>query len=426
MMRNHSLYTHLRNIAFASIGVLFLHMPAVAQETNMEKPHQQMHHAEGHAMHGMIFKGSENFPTTGYNETRKPRTVERTALPNMAGNPKNGKILAYAKNKGRCLSCHILGPDGDQAGNIGPNLSTYGESGRDSSYTFQHIWDARAHNSKTIMPPFGTNNILTKHEVLDIVAYLNTLTTHVDEPQRPQSQGRNYNVAGEDFTLADIYIEKGEKLFRTPGENGKSCASCHSTANGQGPDLKGVATTYPKFNPGHQGIIGLEQRINMCQKKYKHDAPYHLGSMASNLVTSYVKFLSRRMPINVTTDGPAAAALERGKMSFFKKAGQLNFSCADCHTTSSGKWLRGQRLSAINPGGVDSGTAATWPRHFIAIHDLGLISLRQRIRHCQVVTRTYPLPLHSQEYTDMELYLTSLANGKPMLAPTKSRLGGSE
>jgi sulfur-oxidizing protein SoxA len=423
-----------------------MYMPAVAQEDDASKQHPQMHHQKhmqkssvmqhhqpdkmhhggGHGGHGMIFKGSEKFPTTSYNETKNHRPVERPSPPTMAGEPIKGKILAYANNKGRCLACHILGPDGDQAGDMGPNLSTYGKSGRDSAYTFQHIWDARAHNPKTIMPPFGTHNILTRHEVLDIVAYLNVLNSHVDAPMRPQLQARNYNVAGEDFTLADIYIEQGETLFRKPGKNGESCASCHSTTNGKDPDLKGVATTYPKYDPGHKRVIGLEQRINMCQKKYKHDVPYPLGSMASNVVTSYVKFLSRRMPINVATEGAAAVALERGNMSFFKKAGQLNFSCADCHTTSSGKWLRGQRLSAIKPGGEHSETAATWPRHFIAIHDLGLISLRQRIRHCQVVTRTYPLPLHSQEYTDLELYLTSLAKGKPMLAPTKSRLVGSD
>jgi hypothetical protein len=35
-----------------------------------------------------------------------------------------------------------------------------------------------------------------------------------------------------------------------------------------------------------------------------------------------------------------------------------------------------------------------------------------------------PLSLGSPEYVELELYLTSLANGAPLLAPTVSRLRG--
>ncbi len=439
------LKVHLRNTVFVLTGMLLICMPVIAQEDDATKQHQLMSHQKhsgnkknhGHKMqhggghqggghHGMIAKDARKFLTIAYNETKQPRPVNKPAIPKIKGDANKGKVLAYAKSKGRCLTCHIMGADGDQAGNVGPNLSTYGNLARDSSYTFQQIWDARAHNAKTLMPPFGTNGILKKHEVVHIVAYLGTLKRAVHAPKRAQLQARNFYVAAEDFTLADIYIEEGEALFRKAGKNGKSCASCHSATNTQAPNLKGVATTYPKYDPAIKHVIGLEQRINRCQKKYKHSKPYQLGSRDSNVVTSYVKFLSRRLPINVSIEGPAAKSLERGKLSFFKKTGQLNFSCADCHTSSAGKWLRGQPLSSIEPEGKYSYTAATWPKHFIAGHDLGLISLRQRIRHCQVVTRTYPLKLHSQEYTDLELYLTSLAEDQPMLAPTKSKLRGSD
>jgi len=56
------------------------------------------------------------------------------------------------------------------------------------------------------------------------------------------------------------------------------------------------------------------------------------------------------------------------------------------------------------------------------LHDLGLINLRQRILHCQIVDRAYPMPLHSREYLDLEYHLTRLANGSAMLAPTMTRL----
>ena len=190
--------------------------------------------------------------------------------------------------------------------------------------------------------------------------------------------------------------------------------------------LDGIAASYPKFLPAMNKVINLEDRINICRVNALGSHPYKPGSKELNLLSSYIKYLSRDTPIQVATDGPAAKAIQRGKKSFFTKAGQLNFSCADCHNAAAGKWLRGQSLAEIKPGGKHSYTASTWPKHFIAGHDLGLISLQQRIRHCQAVTRTLPLKLGSQEYTEMELYLTSLANGKPMLAPTKSKLRGED
>ncbi len=227
----------------------------------------------GHGGHGAIFPGSEDFPTIAYDEKRTPRPVERVAPPALHGDPAQGKQLAYAVEKGRCVACHVLGADAEQPGGVGPNLSTYGKADRGDPYTFQQIWDARAHNPTTVMPPFGTNGMLTRSEVMHLVAYLNTLRRHVDPPARPKPLARNFDVAGEDFTLADIYIEQGERLFRTPGDNGSSCASCHAGKNAQAPDLKGVAATYPKYDADQKHIIGLEQRINLCRTRHQASAP---------------------------------------------------------------------------------------------------------------------------------------------------------
>jgi len=382
-------------------------------------------HGGGHGHHGMVHKDAKKFPSTSYSETKHARAISRPTMPGIKGDAAKGKQLAYAKSKGRCLACHIMGADAAQAGDVGLNLSRYGTLGRDDNYIFQQVWDARAHNPNTLMPPFGTHGILNKHEVMHIVAYLKTLKHEVAAPQRPQLQARNFLVAKDDFTGADEYVEKGAKLFAKPAKSGKACASCHNDKASAG-NLQGVAATYPKYLPAVKKIINIEDRINLCRKSAMNAHPYKLGSKHLNMLSSYVKYLSRNTPINVATDGPAASAIQRGKGAFFAKAGQLNFSCADCHTTAANKWLRGQPLSSIKTGGKHSYTASTWPKHFIAGHDLGLISLQQRIHHCQAVTRTVPLKLGSPEYTEMELYLTTLANGTPMLAPTKSKLRGQD
>ena len=390
--------------------------------------HKGMKHGGGHhGGHGAIAKGIENFPTSSYTKSKPVRAIQKQGMPKMQGDPIKGKHLV-ASSKGRCLSCHIVRADKEQSGDVGPNLSTYSNYGRTSQYTFQQIWDARAHNAKTLMPPLGTNGVLNKHEVMHIVAYLGTLNKRVAAPLRPKLESKNYFVAGEDLTLADDYLDEGEALFNKPGKNGKSCASCHTSGktSGKAQDLKGVGASYPKYDKELKKVVLIETRNNYCRENFMDSHSYKLGSRNSNTLTSYIKYLARNKAISIATDSKTQKALQQGKQSFYKKTGQLNFSCADCHDNAAGKWLRGQSLSSIKLGGEHSYTAATWPKHFIALHDLGLISLQQRIRHCQIVTLTYPLKPGSSEYVNLELFITSLATGKPMLTPTKSKLRGAD
>ena len=367
--------------------LLTMHYPAHAEQghspTSQHKQphHKQMQHGGGHhGGHGAIAKGIEKFPTIDYVTHKPARDIQRPGMPSMQGDPVKGKQLA-ASSKGRCLSCHIMDADSEQAGDVGPNLSTYANAGRSRAYSFQQIWDARAHNPNTLMPPLGTNGLLSVHEVMHLVAYLETLSTTVEAPARPQLDSPDYYVAGEDLTLADVYIEEGQALFNQPGKNGQSCASCHVPGNAKAPDLKNIATTYPKYDHGLDKIMLVETRANHCRQKYMKSHPYKLGSRASNTLSAYIKYLARNAPVTITANVHTETALLRGKQSFYKKTGQLNFSCADCHVSAAGKWLRGQSLSSIQPEGKHRYTPATWPQHFVALHDLGLLSLQQRIRH---------------------------------------------
>jgi len=62
--------------------------------------------------------------------------------------------------------------------------------------------------------------------------------------------------------------------------------------------------------------------------------------------------------------------------------------------------------------------ATKYPTHHVGRHAPGFVSLQQRIEHCQAITQVLPLRPGSREYTDLEYYLTWLANGTPLLAPT--------
>jgi sulfur-oxidizing protein SoxA len=400
--------------------------PAAPAQEHMKHGGAPAADGEHHDHHGMIAPESREFPTIAYDDTRTARAPQKTVPPPTPGNPHQGKQLAYNPEKGRCLSCHVLGPDGEQPGTVGPNLSDYARRGVSPAQTFQQIWDARVRNPHSVMPAFGTNTLLTAEEVADITAYLHKLDMPVNSPAPLIQDTRGVWIVGEDFTRADDVIDDGQRLFQLPGNNGKSCATCH-TPGGSGPDLKGVAATYPKWDAQRKRIVALEQRVNLCRMQNMNSDHYPLGSRESNVLTSYVKYLARRTPLNVATDGDAKEAIVRGKASFYRRAGQLNFSCANCHAPEqpvAGRWMRGDVIQAMTDGGGHRNVAAQWPKHFIGGHDLGLQSLQQRIEHCQAVTRTFPLQLGSPEYVELELFLTSQGNGAPLLAPTLTRLRG--
>ena len=86
----------------------------------------------------------------------------------------DGRSLAFDRNKGNCLACHAIpnDPKATSPGDIGPAL--IGMKGRfpDRTKLRAQIWDATVANSKTSMPPFGKNKVLTEPEIDRIVDYI--------------------------------------------------------------------------------------------------------------------------------------------------------------------------------------------------------------------------------------------------------------
>jgi sulfur-oxidizing protein SoxX len=82
-----------------------------------------------------------------------------------------GKQLAFDRNKGNCLACHVIA-DGEAPGNIGPALTALSSRFKDKQQLRDQIWDATRFNPETSMPPFGRNTIISEDEIDKIVDYL--------------------------------------------------------------------------------------------------------------------------------------------------------------------------------------------------------------------------------------------------------------
>lgn len=100
---------------------------------------------------------------------RKP--VNKQLSGELSGNSEEGRNIAFTKTRGNCLACHRM-KGGTQPGSRGPDLTSYGNLGRSDAETYALVYDMRWRSPDTLMPPMGTNEILTEQEIRDVVAFL--------------------------------------------------------------------------------------------------------------------------------------------------------------------------------------------------------------------------------------------------------------
>lgn len=88
------------------------------------------------------------------------------------GDAKRGEKIAINLYLGNCIACHKMPGHDVGSGTIGPSLIDYASRSLPYSYTFQRIWDPRVLNPGAHMPVFGPNKILTKTDIVDVMAYI--------------------------------------------------------------------------------------------------------------------------------------------------------------------------------------------------------------------------------------------------------------
>ncbi len=205
-----------------------------------------------------------------------------------------------------------------------------------------------------------------------------------------------------DFPPYAIDLDKGKKMWETPFKNGKKFTSCFKHGG------KNVAGNYPYFDNTANRVVTFENAINACLKK-NGEAELAYADKDMGLLTAYARSLSDGMKVNVKVKGKAAlAAYEKGKKYYDTRNGQLNFACKSCHVDSAGKFIRSDQLS------MTIGQASHWPE-FRGGTDI--VTLQGRFKQCEKNVRAKPKKANSEEYNDLEYYLTYMSNGLPMQTP---------
>jgi sulfur-oxidizing protein SoxA len=209
----------------------------------------------------------------------------------------------------------------------------------------------------------------------------------------------------EEFPPYEFSIERGESLWAEAFPNGRTYADCFGTA------LETIRPAYPRYDAERGEVVTLELAINDCRTGNGAE-PWAYGSADIIDLAAYVAFAARgeTVAVDIPADQPGAlAAYEAGKRFYYSKRGQLNFACYDCHVTSVGLRVRADKL----------GPSLGHPTHFPVYRSKlgGMITLHQRFFGCIRDVRARPFELQSEEYRNLEYFLTYMSNGLEFNGP---------
>ncbi|MHB1173704.1 MAG: sulfur oxidation c-type cytochrome SoxA [Sulfuriferula sp.] len=205
-----------------------------------------------------------------------------------------------------------------------------------------------------------------------------------------------------DFPPFSSVVDHGKKMWETPFKNGKTYASCFPNGG------KDVAGNYPYFDDKTNRVVTFEMAINACRTANGEEAFKYNDKKTMGVLTAYARTLSDGMLMNIKVqDAAATAAYNVGKDMFFKRRGQLNFSCASCHVANAGNHLRSEVLSPV------VGQATHWP---VFRGGEKLFTLQERYVGCNKMIRSVPFAPGSVEYNDLEYFHSYVSNGLPLEA----------
>ena len=219
--------------------------------------------------------------------------------------------------------------------------------------------------------------------------------------------GRETKAMQDDDTAnpAMLAVLDGEALWTSKtGGTGRACAECHGDAK---TSMKGVAARYPAFDAKLSRPINLDQRINQCRVERQGAKPLAYESKDMLALTTYVGMQSRGEPITPPDDARLTPFREAGRATYFRRQGQLNLACSQCHDDNWSKKLAGNIIPQAHPTG--------YPLYRLEWQSIG--SLQRRLRNCLIGMRAEHYEYGSPEYVDLELYLMWRARGMPMETP---------
>lgn len=202
---------------------------------------------------------------------------------------------------------------------------------------------------------------------------------------------------------AMIFVDQGIDLWtKVDGSEGKSCSSCHEDVE----DFAGLRTTLPRVDDGK--LVTMENLVNDCRTERMGAEAWQWSKGNMTAITALIGLQSRGMPMDVATDGDAAAFWEKGKELYYTRVGQLDMSCSNCHEDNYGMMIRADHLS--------QGQINGFPTY--RLKNAKLNSIHGRFKGCMANIRATPFKEGGEEFKALELYLASRGQGLVVETPS--------
>lgn len=206
------------------------------------------------------------------------------------------------------------------------------------------------------------------------------------------------------FPPYEFAVEQGEELWQEVFKDGQTYTDCFAQPVAE------IRPIYPRFDASSGSVVTLETAINHCRTAHNEVAlDYNKPEITA--ITAFLAFAARgnKIDIRIGDEPLALAAYEAGKQFYYSKRGQLNFACVDCHGISTGFYARADRLSA------SLGHTTHFPVYRSKFGRM--LSIHERFSGCVFDVRARPFALQSEEFRNLEYFLSYMSNGFAVNGP---------
>lgn len=202
-------------------------------------------------------------------------------------------------------------------------------------------------------------------------------------------------------------IERGKTLWDTPFRSGRTYAECLPSGG------RMIAGNYPYYETAEDRVVTFEMALNRCRVANGEAAYRYDDRVTMGVLTAYARSLSDGMRMNIRVEGDGARArYEDGKRLFYRRIGQMNFSCATCHVNNAGSVMR---METISPA---IGQATHFP---IFRGGDTLYTAHMRFTRCMEQVRAQPFAIGGEDFNNLEYFHAYLSNGLPLQASVYRR-----
>lgn len=250
---------------------------------------------------------------------------------------------------------------------------------------------------------------------------LRALIDKVESPYLTQSE---QNLMMMPDNPAYFVIEEGDELFHE--KRGPKNASLEQCDFGKGPGvLEGAVVELPRYFEDTGRVMDFETRLVHCMKTLQgftdeDDAIKKRHGSSSDMMRlqTYIASKSNGMSWDPPVNHPQEKALrDAGEALFYRRAGNLDFSCQSCHG-ETGARIRASVLP--NKDFPEEWTKAiSWPAHRVGQHEVR--STMHRLRGCYWQMRQGLIRPGTDAAIALQSYIHDAARGQPAILPDLKR-----